>query len=134
MSCTRWTCVHSAAITLRQAASASQATHRSDNVATSAGAADELRFAAHKKAPRTKASGANGWGRSQPKESLNQYQESAHTGHRLRLPATAQGLVDRDDPAIQLDLALGLGILGTEPFALGVQQYQVIHRAFAVAH
>ena len=52
---------------------------------------------------------------------------------RLRLPAATEGLVDRDDAAIQVDFSLGLGVFGRQAFTLGVEQHEEIGRAFAVA-
>src|SRR5690606_38128805 len=51
----------------------------------------------------------------------------------LGLPATTERLVQRHHAAIQLHFRLRLGILGGQPLALGVQQHEEIHRAFAVA-
>ena len=53
--------------------------------------------------------------------------------HCVRLPTAAQGFVDRDDAAIQVYFGLGLGVFGGQALALGVEQHQEVHGAFAVA-
>ncbi|MCY1247787.1 hypothetical protein D9M72_611480 [compost metagenome] len=52
---------------------------------------------------------------------------------RLRLPAATEGLVDRDDAAIQINLGLGLGIFGRQALTLGIEQHEEVGGAFAVA-
>ena len=58
-------------------------------------------------------------GCDQPKELFTSLSGS---DHRIRLPTTPQRLVDRDNPAIQIDLGLGLGIFRGQALTLGVEQ------------
>ncbi|MNX97062.1 hypothetical protein D3C86_1294110 [compost metagenome] len=49
------------------------------------------------------------------------------------MPAATEGLVDRDDAAIQIDFGLGLRIFGRQTFTLRIQQHQEVGSAFAIA-
>ena len=51
----------------------------------------------------------------------------------LGLPAATQRFVDGHYAAIQLNLGLGLAVFSRQTLALGVEQDQKVHCAFAVA-
>eukprot|EP01136_Pigoraptor_vietnamica_P030400 Opistho-1_new@89591 len=85
----------------------------------------------HKKAPRPNDTrGKKLVGCGQPKELLKNAYLLATV---FWLPATTQGLVDRDDAAIQIDFGLGLAVFGVQAFALSVEQHEEVSGAFAVA-
>ena len=69
-------------------------------------------------------------GCGQPKELV----ESVRAGDSLGLPAAAQCFVNSHYAAIQLNLGLGLAVFGRKTLALGIEQHQKVHRAFAIAN
>ena len=66
----------------------------------------------------------------QPKELF----KTLLAGDCLWLPAAAEGFVDGDNAAIQIDFGLGLGVFRCQALTLSIEQYEEVHGAFAVAN